>query len=257
MNATTNAGKKMSAAQFRAQYGRTVESQVRAFSSYLREIQADMDCTDLTALADAKKAAATALADAKKANKSEAEIKHLTDAKKAADNRYNVAEQRSQRAEMQDRLKQFNDMLQGAKFERCDLTPGFLKAWLGHTYNKAGQICDCRKIDLENESQARIDAANGLYEIVETDAVMYELVPVKLWSAAKLLSKFAAAARLREKALKAESQMQREAESAAKKAAQIAALEQKLAKMKAEQQRADADAAILSEMKADAAQKAE
>lgn len=255
MNATTV--KKVSAAQKLAAYAKSVESDHRSFREYLKEIQADMDATDQEPLRQAKKAAATALSEAKKANRSDAEIKHLTEAKKAAEDRLNRAEQRAASESVQRRLAEFNNMLQGAKFDRADLTPGFLKTWLGHTYNSAGQICDCKKVSLEQEPQVRADAEAGLIEFVETDAVMYILQPVKLWSASKLLSKFAAAARMREKAQKAESQMQREIEKAQKQAAQIAALEQKLAKMKAEAERDAADAVILTEMKADAAQSAE
>lgn len=254
---STEKVKKVTFAQRRKVYTESVEREHRSFVEYLKQIQADAECTNLSAFAAAKKAAADNLSAAKKANKAEAEIKHLTDVKKAAESKYNALKQRAESADVRKRLQEFNEMLEGARFTRDDINPAFLRTWLPNAINSAGEICDCVKVALTDEIEYRERAAAGEIEINDSGLVMYYLRPIKLWSATRLISKFAAAAKARAAAEQAQSQAEREQKRAEKKVLQIAALEQKLARMKAEQERKSADAEQLAKMKAEAEQSAE
>ena len=256
MNANTST-KKVTTAQKRKQYNTTAMNQILSFGAILKQLQLDADCTDITGLqqkaADAKKA----LADAKKANAADAEIKHLQDCKKAADERLNQMQQRAASADVQQRLAEFTALIDGCKFTRADLTPAFLREWLPNAIDSAGRICDCKKIALADEVQARADAAAGLYEIAENGAIMYKLVPVMQWTAGRMIQKFAAAAKMRAAHQKAANQAERDAARAKKAADELQALRAKVARL---EKLAAADAAageILSAMKADAAANAD
>lgn len=254
---SANSDKKMTFAKCRSAYNRAGMNQILSFGRILKEIQQDSECTNLQALADAAEAVKKALADAKKAGAGSEEIKHLQDCKKAADAKYNEMQQRAANPDVQERLKAFNEMLDTAKFERCDITPAFLKQWLPNAYDSAGRLCDCKQVAVENEMQARADAEAGLYEIREQGAVMYRLDVIQQWTIGRLMQKFAAAAKVRAAYQKAENQLQREQERAAKKAATLAALKAKVARMEQEQEQEQKAAAILSEMKAEAAKEQE
>ena len=231
----TNTGKKVTAAQRRSTYSKSVERTVRSFNSYLQVVKADADAVQITALnADAAKAAEAAIAakaalkDVEKAAKADPDNTEKADAVKAAKAALQHAEQvrsnfadRIQKAAdvmntAPERYEQAKETLADVSLDRKDICLDFLKQWLPGAINSAGQVCDCKKVALEDEQAAIAAESETGFEHRQQDGILIELRPVRLWTASKLTAKFAAAAKAKAKAASAEAQAVKEQERAEK-----------------------------------------
>ena len=135
--------------------------------------------------------------------------------------------------------------LDKSAFKAEDINPNFLRTWLDFAVDNNGNICDCKRIALEDEAEARktLDADR----LKDIDGTLIYLKPIALWTFAKVMQKFAAAAKQRAKHLAAGKQIEREAKRAEAEAKRIAAYRAKIADYEAKQQHAEADAKILAE----------
>ena len=141
--------------------------------------------------------------------------------------------------------------LDKSAFKAEDITPAFLRTWLANAMDINGNICDVKRIALEDEAEAR--EMLPAERLVMIDNVLCYLKPIALWTFSKCMQKFAAAAKARAKHIAAGRQAEREAAKAAAEAKRIAAYKMRIAEYEAQQAAAAADAKIL----ADAAQAAQ
>ena len=167
----------------------------------------------------------------------------------AAAARYADAERRSKDIAVRARIEEARAILDGARLSYDDISPAFIKTWLPQSINKDGKICDLQRVKLENEEATREaykDTPNMLREI---DGNLFILKPVTLWTASKLLTKFAKAARERDAAARYASQLEREAAREARQKAREDAILARAAEIAA--RRAAAEAAEAAETATD------
>lgn len=235
--------KKISISNIRSSYAKRVESNVRNFNSYVREVLKDWDAIhapeltqiEIAAAAEAKKAAA----EAKKANASaeakqkasEAKQKAEAAAKRAAEAREAQQQSSSEaRSELREICARYN-------LQRADISLNFLKEFSFYA-NSKGVICDAKRIEIEAEVEARAKFTE--YEFKENSkGVIYMLIPVKIWSASKLLQKLTSAAAAREAAKKAASAAEREAAAAEREEKRIEAYRKRVAEFDAKRAAAE------------------
>lgn len=236
--------KKVSISNIRSSYAKRVEANVRNFNSYVHEVLKDWDAihvaeltrVEIEAAAEAKKAAAEAKKDNASAEQkraaAEAKQKAEAAAKRAAEAA--AAEQQSSseaRNELREICARYN-------LQRDDISLNFLKEFSFYA-NSKGIICDAKRIEIEAEAEARAKFTD--YEFKENSkGIVYMLIPVKIWSASKLLQKLTSAAAAREAVRKAASVAERAAEAAEREAKRIEAYRKRVAdfdaKRAAEQQ---------------------
>ena len=214
---STSSTKKTSA---RALYCRVIDAKVRSFSSYLAEVRKDADALNAAALAAAAKDAEKAAKDARKTakgTKSDAAKDAALKADKAAKDAAERAERAAERAAnpaIAARLNAARETLDGARLNAADITPAFIRQWLPLSIMEDGRICDIRKVKLEDEIKVREMYADAPEYLREIGGVLCILNPAPLWTASKVITKFAKAAKARRDAEKAA----RDAASAAERA---------------------------------------
>ena len=193
----------------RSSYAKVIDANVRSFGAYLNEVKRDVRALNLdSAKAEAAEAAKAAKAAAAEAKAAAAAAKAKAE---AAEARCEEAKRRSEDAAVKARIEAARAILDGARLSYEDITPAFIKTWIPQSINEDGKICDLQRVKLENEEAAREaykDTPNMLREI---DGNLFILKPVTLWTASKLLTKFAKAARERDAAARYASQLEREA----------------------------------------------
>ena len=210
-NNSTSTEKKTSA---RALYCRVIDANVRSFSSYLAEVRKDADALNAAALAAAAKEAAKAKKDAATVDAlNAAALKAAKDAKDAAERAERAAERAANPA-VAARLNAARETLDGARLNASDITPAFIRQWLPLSIMEDGRICDIRKVKLEDEVHVREMYADAPEYLREIGGVLCILNPAPLWTASKVITKFAKAAKARRDAEKAA----RDAASAAERA---------------------------------------
>ena len=222
---STSTEKKTSA---RALYCRVIDANVRSFSSYLAEVRKDADALNAAALAAAAKEAAKARKEtadaAKEAAKAKkdaatvdalnaAALKAAKDAKDAAERAARAAERAANPA-VAARLNAARETLDGARLNAADITPAFIRQWLPLSIMEDGRICDIKRVKLEDEVRVREMYADAPEYLREIGGVLCILNPAPLWTASKVITKFAKAAKARRDAEKAA----RDAASAAERA---------------------------------------
>lgn len=244
----------------RSSYAKVIDANVRSFGAYLNEVRRDVRALNLEAVkaeaaaaaADAK-AAAAAAAEAAKAAKAEpttdklkaaAEAKAEAAAQKqkaeAAATRYAEAERRSRDFAVKTRIEEARAILDGARLSYDDINPAFIKTWLPQSINEDGKICDLQRVKLENEEATREAYKDTPAMLREIDGNLFILKPVILWTASKLLTKFAKAARERDAAARYASQLEREAAREAKQKAREDAILARAAEIAAKRAAAEA-----------------
>lgn len=134
---------KMTIAKVRGMYAKKVESEVRGFNSYLKEIISD--------------------------------FKDYTDGKQATDERKKLA------------FDTFNNYAFNAEI----LTLAYLRKWLPCIDSKQ-RICDYKLVTLDTEKEMR-ETFTDFDFVTDEKGQTKMLKPVSLWTANKLLQKFAAA----------------------------------------------------------------
>ena len=224
----------------RSSYAKVIDANVRSFGAYLNEVKRDVRALNL----DSAKAEAAEAAKAAKAAAAAAKAKA-----EAAESRYTEAERRSKDAAVKARIEAARSILDGARLSYEDITPAFIKTWIPQSINEDGKICDLQRVKLENEESTREaykDTPNMLREI---DGNLFILKPVTLWTASKLLTKFAKAARERDAAARYASQLEREAAREARQKAREDAILARAAEIAA--RRAAAEAAEAAETATD------
>lgn len=251
--------KKISISNIRSSYAKRVESNVRNFNSYVREVLKDWDAIhaaeltqiEIEAAAEAKKAAA----EAKKANASAEAKKAAAEAKQrsaAAAKRAAEAREAQQQSSSEAR-NELREICARYNLQREDISLNFLKEFSFYA-NSKGIICDAKRIEIEAEAEARAKFG-AEYEFKENSkGVVYMLIPVKIWSASKLLQKLTSAAAAREAAKKAASAAEREAAAAEREAKRIEAYRKRVAdfdakRAAAEQQQSSSEAAAEQQSK--------
>lgn len=219
---STSTEKKTSA---RAIYCRVLDANVRSFSSYLAEVRKDADALNAAALAAAAKEADKAAKDARKTAKAEKAAKDAAmKAEKAAKDAAARAERAAERAAnpaIAARLNAARETLDGARLNASDITPAFIREWLPLSIMEDGRICDIKKVKLEDEMKVREMYADAPEYLREIGGFLCILNPAPLWTASKVITKFAKAAKARRDAEKAA----RDAASAAERAAKEKARE--------------------------------
>lgn len=195
------------------------DNRVRSFGNYLQDVRMMFDAANLPALR-------TELANLEAASKEAAKVAKVekTDESKEAAKvaTANFEKLASEVAKVEKFASLYPEdaanarvIIDGSGLQAEDLTTSFLKAWIPQAYNDKCQICDFRKIEPERLEEAR----NANLDIIEVDGVAKVRIPVVLWTANKLLQKFAAAARARKEAARYASQIEREAAAANRKKA--------------------------------------
>lgn len=207
---STSTAKKTSA---RAIYCRVIDANVRSFSSYLAEVRKDADALNAAALAAAAKEAEKAAKDMKTDAAKDAAQKADKAAKDAAARAERAAERAANPA-VAARLNAARETLDGARLNASDITPAFIREWLPLSIMEDGRICDVRKVKLEDEIKVREMYADAPEYLREIGGVLCILNPAPLWTASKVITKFAKAAKARRDAEKAA----RDAASAAERA---------------------------------------
>lgn len=254
---------KISISEIRSNYAKRIENRVRNFNSYVREIVNDWDAlhvNELRAAAEAAEAAAKAAAKAAKAKDATSETRReAAEAKQqseAAAARAAAAEAAAAIATSEAR-EELREICAKYNLKREDISLSFLKKFSFYA-NSNGVICDAKRVDIENESEMRAEFGKT-YEFKENSkGVVYMLIPVKIWSAAKLLQKLTSAAAAREAAKKLQSALAREAQRAAAEAKRIAAYKARIAAYEAKQQSSKAAAeAQPQQQRSEAAEKSE
>ena len=229
-------------------YSKKVEEKQRSLSSYLSEVRKDfLAINAAAAAADAKK-----IAEAAKANKA-ADAKEKAEAAKIA---AKFAEDSKEYIAKEDRSKiDFaKQVFEAAKIVENNLTLAYIKNWYPFI-NAAGQICDAKKIAAEEEAAAKearskdiaesiaagkskeeaekIAAERGLQFTYNSENILLRLVPCKIFTCNKLLTKIAAAKKA-EEAKKAEaSKLQKQKEEAEKEVAKLEAAKIRVAELEA------------------------
>ena len=224
----------------RSSYAKVIDANVRSFGAYLNEVKRDVRALNL----DSAKAEAAEAAKAAKAAEATDEAKAAAAAAKAkaeaAEARCEEAKRRSEDAAVKARIEAARAILDGARLSYEDITPAFIKTWIPQSINEDGKICDLQRVKLENEEATREaykDTPNMLREI---DGNLFILKPVTLWTASKLLTKFAKAARERDAAARYASQLEREAAREAKQKAREDAILARAAEIAARRAAAEA-----------------
>lgn len=204
----------------RAIYCRVIDATVRSFSAYLAEVRKDADALNAAALAAAAKEAAKAAKEARKTakgTKTDATKDAALKAEKAAKDAAARAERAAERAAnpaIAARLNAARETLDGARLNAADITPAFIREWLPLSIMEDGRICDIKKVKLEDEVHVREMYADAPEYLREIGGVLCILNPAPLWTASKVITKFAKAAKARRDAEKAA----RDAASAAERA---------------------------------------
>lgn len=225
-NSTSTSTEKKTSA--RALYCRVIDANVRSFSSYLAEVRKDADALNAAALAAAAKEAAKARKEtaeaAKEAAKAKKDAATVAAAEKDALNAAKAAKDAAERAAkaaeraanpaISARLNAARETLDGARLNAADITPAFIRQWLPLSIMEDGRICDVRKVKLEDEIRVRAMYADAPEYLREIGGVLCILNPAPLWTASKVITKFAKAAKARRDAEKAA----RDAASAAERA---------------------------------------
>ena len=246
-NATQSNANVVTAAKARSTYAKQREASCRTLSAYLKILRADADAMNLNALAEAAKAAeAAAKAAAKEAKADATKAEAAKQAKQIAE----AAQKRAEAARLHavtdaQHVANLRNALAKSAFSAEDINPQFLRTWLDFAVDNNGNICDCKRIALEDEAEARktLDASR----LKDVDGTLIYLKPVTLWTFAKVLQKFASAAKQRAKHIAAGKQIEREAKRAEAEAKRIAAYRAKIADYEAKQAAAAADAKILAD----------
>lgn len=221
-SSSTSTAKKSSA---RAIYCRVIDANVRSFSSYLAEVRKDADALNAAALAAAARDAEKAAKDARKTAKNTKSDAAKDAAKDAAERAARAAERAARAAEraanpaVAARLNAARETLDGARLNAADITPAFIREWLPMSIMEDGRICDIRKVKLEDEVRVREMYADMPECLREIGGVLCILNPAPLWTASKVITKFAKAAKARRDAEKAAKDAASAAEMAAKEKA--------------------------------------
>ena len=223
-NSTSTSTEKKTSA--RAIYCRVIDANVRSFSSYLAEVRKDADALNAAALAAAAKEAAKAAKEARETAKDaktdaekdysaakDAALKADKAAKDAAARAAKAAERAANPA-IAARLNAARETLDGARLNAADITPAFIRQWLPLSIMEDGRICDIKKVKLEDEIRVREMYADAPEYLREIGGFLCILNPAPLWTASKVITKFAKAAKARRDAEKAA----RDAASAAERA---------------------------------------
>ena len=218
---STSTEKKTSA---RALYCRVIDANVRSFSSYLAEVRKDADALNAAALAAAAKEAEKAAKEARNAAKADKAAKDYNEKKDAALKADKAAKDAAARAEraaeraanpaIAARLNAARETLDGARLNASDITPAFIREWLPLSIMEDGRICDIKRVKLEDELRVREMYADAPEYLREIGGFLCILNPAPLWTASKVITKFAKAAKARRDAEKAA----RDAASAAERA---------------------------------------
>ena len=224
----------------RSSYAKVIDANVRSFGAYLNEVRRDVRALNLEAV----KAEAAEAAKAAKAAEATDEAKAAAAAAKAkaeaAATRYAEAERRSEDAAVKARIEAARAILDGARLSYEDITPAFIKTWIPQSINEDGKICDLQRVKLENEEATREAYKETPNMLREIDGNLFILKPVTLWTASKLLTKFAKAARERDAAARYASQLEREAAREAKQKAREDAILARAAEIAARRATAEA-----------------
>lgn len=241
-NANQSGNAVVTAAKARSIYAKQREASCRTLSAYLKVLRADVDALNVDALAAEAKAAEAAAKEAAKEAKAEA-AKHAKQIAEAA-----KAREAAARTHLTTDLQHVNNLrnaLDKSAFNAEDISPNFLRTWLDFAVDNNGNICDCKRIALEDEAEARktLDADR----LKDVDGTLIYLKPITLWTFAKVMQKFASAAKQRAKHIAAGKQIEREAKRAEAEAKRIAAYRAKIADYEAKQAREAADAKILAD----------
>lgn len=218
-NSTSNSTAKKTSA--RAMYCRIIDANVRSFSSYLAEVRKDADALNAAALAAAAKDAAKAAKEAKMSARGCKEDGPKRSAARAATKAAEDAAARAARAAeraanpaVAARLNAARETLDGARLNAADITPAFIREWLPLSIMEDGRICDIKRVKLEDEIHVREMYADAPEYLREIGGFLCILNPAPLWTASKVITKFAKAAKARRDAEKAA----RDAASAAERA---------------------------------------
>lgn len=215
----------------RSSYAKVIDANVRSFGAYLNEVRRDVRALNLEAAAAEAAEAAAAAKAAAAAAKAKAE---------AAASRHAEAERRSKDAAAKARIEAARAILDGARLSYEDITPAFIKMWIPQSINEEGKICDLQRVKLENEEATREAYKENPASLREIDGNLFILKPVVLWTASKLLTKFAKAARERDAAARYASQLEREAAREAKQKAREDAILARAAEIAARRAAAEA-----------------
>lgn len=244
----------------RKNLAKSSESRIRNFSAYLKDAILAFEAANLDSmyaeLANLKNAAKEAAKDAKKADASSAAKEAAAEAAKMLKS----FEEHLERVQSFDRMNPYDaeyarTITQGTGLRSEDLTPAFLRTFLPVAFNADGKICDIARVKVEDIAAAKEDASRDIFE--DEDGTTKERKVVKLWTAAKLLQKFAAAARERKRLEKYENQAAKEAAEAAKRKAVEDDILAKADVIRAKREQAAKDAEILNEAAKEAAKDAE
>lgn len=250
-----------SISSIRSSYAKVIDANVRSFGAYLNEVRRDVRALNLDSAkaeaaeaAAAAKAAAAEAAEAAKAAKAadatdeakaaaakaKAEAAAQKQKAEAAAARYADAERRSKDAAVKARIEAARTILDGARLSYDDINPAFIKTWIPQSINEDGKICDLQRVKLENEEATREAYKENPGTLREIDGNLFILKPVTLWTASKLLTKFAKAARERDAAARYASQLEREAAREAKQKAREDAILARAAEIAARRAAAEA-----------------
>lgn len=256
-NVTQSSNAVVTAAKARSIYAKQREASCRTLSAYLKVLRADVDALNVDALAaeakaaeaEAKRLAKEAKADATKAAEAKAAKQH---AEAAAARAEAAAKHAATEAK---HVANLRTALDKSAFKAQDVNPQFLRTWLDFATDANGNICDCKRIALEDEAAAR--EAYPAERLKDVDGTLIYLKPVDVWTFSKVMQKFASAAKQRAKHIAAGKQIEREAKQREAEAKRIAAYRAKIVDYEAKQARAAADAKILAEAAAEAAKQNE
>ena len=242
---STNNAKKVSA---RALYCRVIDANVRSFSSYLAEVRKDADALNAAALAAAAKEAEKAAKEARKTAKADKAAKDYSakkDAALKADKAAKDAAERAARAAeraanpaIAARLNAARETLDGARLNAADITPAFIRQWLPLSIMEDGRICDIKRVKLEDEIHVREMYADAPEYLREIGGFLCILNPAPLWTASKVITKFAKAAKARRDAEKAARDAASAAERAEKEKAREDAILARAAAIQAKREKA-------------------
>ena len=238
---TNNNAKKVSS---RAIYCKVVDANVRSFSAYLAEVRKDADALNAAALAAAAKEAEKAAKEARKTAKDaktdaakDAALKADKAAKDAAARAAKAAERAANPA-IATRLNAARETLDGARLNAADITPAFIREWLPLSIMEDGRICDIKKVKLEDEIRVREMYADAPEYLREIGGFLCILNPAPLWTASKVITKFAKAAKARRDAEKAARDAASAAERAEKEKAREDAILARAAAIQAKREKA-------------------
>lgn len=242
-NSSSNSTAKKTSA--RAMYCRIIDANVRSFSSYLAEVRKDADALNAAALAAAAKDAAKAAKEAKMSARGCKEDGPKRSAARAATKAAEDAAARAARAAeraanpaVAARLNAARETLDGARLNAADITPAFIREWLPLSIMEDGRICDIKRVKLEDEIHVREMYADAPEYLREIGGFLCILNPAPLWTASKVITKFAKAAKARRDAEKAARDAASAAERAEKEKAREDAILARAAAIQAKREKA-------------------